>query len=54
MDEVDETVGEENKEWELQVVVEVEWCFGGCVIKLCVTSDLSCESNCSQDAHAGH
>ena len=49
VDEVDETIGEEDEEWKLEVVVEVEWCLRGCVVEFCVAPDLSCESDRSQD-----
>ena len=54
MDEIDEEVGEEEEEGELEVVVQWEGCVGWCVVKLAVASDLCCETYHRQDCHTRH
>lgn len=44
MDEVDEAVGEENEDWKLEIVVEVEGRFIWSVIEFCVAFDFGGET----------
>lgn len=52
--EVNEEVGEEYEEGELEIVVQIEWCLGGCIVKFSITSDLGSEERSCEDSHDGH
>ncbi len=54
VDPVDQEVGEEDEDGELEVVVEVEWCFGGCIVEFAVASDFSGKEWARHDGHDGH
>ena len=54
VDPVDAEVGEEDEDGELEVVVEVEWCFSGCIVEFGIASNFGSEDRGCQDGHYGH
>ena len=54
VNEVDEAVGEEDEEWELKVVVGVEWRFIWGVVEFGVAFDFGGEAGSCQEGHAWH
>lgn len=54
VDEVDEAVGEDEEEGELEEVVPGEWRFGGRVVEFGVAAYFGEEEGCSEEGHVGH
>ena len=52
VDPVDEEVREENEEWELDEIVEVERRIVERVVHLCIASNFGGEEGCSEECHA--
>ena len=51
MNPIHQEVGEEDEKWELQYIVQSEWCFYGCVVQLGISFDFCEEKWYGQDSH---
>lgn len=54
VNEVDEEVGEEQEQWELEPLVPGAWSLGCSVVQLRISLKLSCEADRSQERHQWH
>lgn len=54
VDEIDEHIGEQQEEWELDNVVQPERRLVGVVVQLSVTANVEPEAGCRQRCHADH